>query len=139
MSPVAPTPKPTPTPDPITLSNAVRVVLAILVSAASVLNVTTFGIGGAWATYISAGLAFFAYIGIPPVTGNSFQALLLGIFPAKYVQTVHGLLGAAMAAVSVLVTQANFSKPVAALVLGVVAALGALGFGPVGTAPVTSK
>lgn len=121
-----------------TLSATARGVLSLITGAASVLNITTFGIGGSWAIYISAALAFFAYIGIPPVTGNAFQILLLKIFPAQWVQTVHGVLGAAMAAVSILVTQAKFSTALTALILGVVAELGALGFGPTGTAPITA-
>lgn len=122
-----------------TLSGTARGVLSLLTGAASVLNITTFGFGGSWAVYISAALAFFAYIGIPPVTGNAFQTLLLKVFPAAWVQTIHGLLGAAMAAVSILVTQAKWSTAVTAIVLGVVAELGALGFGPTGTAPITAS
>lgn len=135
-----PVPAPTPAPKKTELSslpNVVRVILGIIASAASVLNVTTFGLGGSAAAYVSAGLAALAYIGIPPLTGNAFQELLLKVVPASWVQTIHGLIGAAIAAVTVIIAQAHWSTGVTAAVLAVVSGLGALGFGPAGTQPVT--
>lgn len=130
-------PAPAPKAEFITLPNIVRVILGIIVSVAAVLNVTTFHWAGNAAAYVSAGLAFAAYVGVPPVTGNAFQDLLLQILPASTVQTAHVIIGAGIGAVTVVVAHANWSTAVTAIVLGVVSALGALGFGPVGTDPVT--
>jgi hypothetical protein len=115
-----------------------RLVLSLITGAASVLNVTTFGFGGSAAIYLSGGLAFFAYIGIPPVTGEAFQNVLLKLFPASWVQTIHGILGGVILIVTGLVTQAHWSTAVTAAAVGVITELGALGFGPTGTGPVTA-
>lgn len=127
-----------PAPAPFTLPTGVRVVLSLLAGIASVLNITTFGFGATAAVYISAALAFLAYAGIPPVTGAAFQNLLLKVIPAPWVQTVHGLLGAAIAGVSVLVATAGWSTAVTGTVIGVVTLLGALGFGPTGPTPLAA-
>lgn len=129
-------PSPTPAPAPVSVPGLpvkVRVALSLAIGALSVLNITTFGFGGDASTYISAALAFFGYIGIGPVTGDAFQKALLDIFPAAWVQTIHGVLGAAVAAASVLVATAHWSTAATAVVVGVITELGALGFGPTGT------
>jgi hypothetical protein len=125
-----------PTPSPIQLPTWLRIALSIIVSAISVLNVTTLHIGGSAASYLSAGLAFALYIGIQPLTGDAFQNLLLQIFPAKVLQQIHGVIGGIVVFVTAVITQSHWSVAVTAIVLGVVNEFIALGFGPAGTAPI---
>lgn len=137
MSVTPPTPAPAPIPI-LSLTLAERVVLSILLSTAVVLNVTTFNLGGEWSAYLSAAVLFGGYFGIAPVDGDAFQNLLMQIFPAAWVQWVHGILAAVIVAASFLAAHAGWSTALTAIVLGVIAALDALGFGPAGTEPVTT-
>lgn len=97
--------------------------LTIVDSALTVLNQTTFGLPTATKTTVTLLLGGFAYLGIGPVLGPKFKALVH--LPPR----LAGAIGLGLLVVSVAIQQ-NTSVELSAVLLGVLQFAGGLGFAP---------
>lgn len=112
------------------LAPSVAVFLSLLAGVLAVLNQTVLVVGSHWYAAITIGLVFLAGLGIPAVTGGSFQSLLAKLFPARFLVVVHAVVTALVAALTLALTLNSWSSAAHAAVAAILTVLVGLGFGP---------
>jgi len=114
---------------PLKLPSIAVVILGLVAGVLTLLVHNTFGIPAPWTNYAAITLVFLSVLGINPLVGTAFRNAL-HLSPAVTI-----VITAALTAAAVGATQLGWPSTTVGIVQGIIAFLGALGFG---TAPVAA-
>lgn len=128
------TPVPAPAPSPtVSLPSAATLILGLIAGVLTGLVHSSFGFGAPWANYASITLVFISALGVSPLVGTAFRNAL------HLPPTISLIITAALTAAAVGATQIGLSVTDVAIVQGVVAFVGTLGFGIVPVPPMSMR
>jgi hypothetical protein len=116
----------------------IRLTLVVLISAAAVLNQTSFagwGVSPLWLTIFSILFPIAACFGIVPLLGSAFQQFLARTFPAAWLVTIHTVITVLVIAGQEALLTDHIDVFWRAIIAGAIAVGLGLGFGGAGTAP----
>jgi hypothetical protein len=104
-------------------------VLAIVAGLAQYFNQATFGLSPAWHSALTYGILLISLLGISPLVGAEIGAAIRNLLHIS--ATLTTVIGLVIFAASAAVTTFSLSMDVKGLILGILAFLAAIGFGPV--------
>ncbi len=116
----------------LNLPSSLAVILSLVAGVLEVLNQVTFGFPAPWHTFTTYGLLVLAMVGISPLVGTAFRQALTNAFHVSGV--LFTVLSIVTMAIAAAVTTFSIDSTWKGILLGIVAVLGGLGFGPNATA-----